>query len=72
MSVAGSVINFFEQHKVLFGALVAAIAAIVLVIKGWIIVQGIINTLMMMSGIPLIVAGVVALIAVIVFLCMKN
>ncbi len=71
MSVAGSVINFFEQHKVLFGALVAAIAAIVLVIKGWIVVQGIINTLMMMSGIPLIIAGIVALIAVIVFLCMK-
>ncbi|MDD4437288.1 MAG: hypothetical protein PHS04_04550 [Tissierellia bacterium] len=71
MSVAGSVINFFEQHKVLFGALVAAIAAIVLVIKGWIVVQGIINTLMMMSGIPLIVAGIVALIAIIVFLCMK-
>lgn len=67
ISLANKAIDYFERHRVMLGALAAAIAAVVLAVKGWVIVQGILNVVMAMNPIVLIIAAIIALIAAIVW-----
>ncbi len=71
LQMAGSVIDFIEEHSVLFGAIVIAIGTVVVAMKGWIAVQGALNIIMSLNPIGLIIAGIVALVAAIVFVCVK-
>lgn len=72
LSVANSIIGFFEEYQVLFGALAAAIGAIIAVTKGWVIVQGILNVVMTMNPVGAIIMLIVALIAAIVAVVSKT
>lgn len=67
IALANKAIDYFERHRVMLGALAAAIAAVVLAVKGWVIVQGILNVVMAMNPIVLIIAAIIALIAAIVW-----
>jgi len=53
------------------GALAAAIYGVVLAMKAWAIIQGVVNTVMMLNPIFLIIAGVTALIGLLGFLILK-
>ncbi len=72
LSIANNVIGFFEEHQVLFGALAAAIGAIIAVTKGWVIVQGILNVVMSMNPVGAIIMLIVALITAIVSVVSKT
>lgn len=72
MNFASNVIGFFEEHSVLFGALSAAIGTIIVAIKGWVIVQGILNTVMSLNPIGAIIMLIAALIAAIVAVVRKT
>lgn len=72
MGVASNVIGFLEEHNTVFAALAAAIATIIAVTKGWVIVQGILNTVMSLNPIGIIIMLVAALIAAIVAVVSKT
>jgi hypothetical protein len=71
MDVADKVVTFIEKNSEAITALAVAIGAVILVVKGWIVVQGIINTLLMLNPIGIIIGFIVALIAVIAYLVIK-
>lgn len=71
MSVGEKVMSFIENNKEVFTALAIVIGTVVVATKGWIIVQGILNVIMALNPIGLIVIGIVALIAAIVYLVVK-
>ncbi len=71
LQIGNNVISFIEEHKILFGAIVTAIGVVVVALKGWVAVQGVLNIIMSMNPIGLVIVGIVALIGVIVFLCVK-
>lgn len=71
LQVATNIVSFIEEHNVLFGAIVAGITTVIVAIKGWIAVQGALNIIMSLNPIGLMIAGLVALVAAIVFAASK-
>lgn len=71
LEIATNIVSFIEEHSVLFGAIVAGVTTVIVAIKGWIAVQGALNIIMSLNPIGLMIAGIVALVAAIVFLCVK-
>jgi hypothetical protein len=72
LDIGNNIVSFIEKNIEWITALAVAIGSVIAVIKGWIVVQGIINTLLMLNPIGLIIAAVIALIAVIVYLVAKT
>ncbi|MDR3326909.1 MAG: hypothetical protein LBT04_02055 [Prevotellaceae bacterium] len=71
MSVAEVVIRFIEGNKEVFTSLAIVIGIVIAAIKGWIIVQGILNVVMSLNPVGVIVVGVIALSAAIGYLAVK-
>jgi hypothetical protein len=64
-------VGWLERNSTIVAAVAIAVGTLVAAIKGWIIVQGIINTLLALNPLGLLIIGIIALIAVIVYLSMK-
>lgn len=71
LQIGSSVLDFIEEHRILLGAVVTAIGTVLVAMKGWIAVQGALNIIMSLNPIGLVITGIVALVAAIVFLCVK-
>jgi len=71
VNIAGKAITFIEEWSGVLTVCAIAVGSVVAVMKGWIIAQTILNVVMAMNPVVLIIAGVVALIGVIVYLCSK-
>lgn len=72
MNMASGVIGFLEEHKAVFGALAAAIGTIIIATKGWVVVQGILNTVLSLNPVGIIIMLIAALVAAIVSVVRKT
>lgn len=71
MNIVQSLLGWLEEHRAIVTVFAIGISAVVAVIKGWIIVQGILNTVMALNPIGILIAGAIALVGIIVYLCSK-
>ena len=72
MDAASKVIGFLEEHDTVFAATAAAIATIIAATKGWVIVQGILNTVLSLNPIGIVIMLVAALTAAIAAVVKKT
>lgn len=71
MNKVQSFLVWLEEHKTAITALAIGIATVVTMIKGWVIVQGILNTVMSLNPIGMIVIAIAALVTAIIYVCSK-
>lgn len=72
MNLVNNVIGYIEDHQTLFATLAAVIGTIVVVVKGWVLVQGILNAVLAANPIGVVIILVAALIAAIVAVVSKT
>lgn len=72
MNLASNIIGYIEDHQTVFAALAAVIGTIVVAVKGWVLVQGILNAVLTANPIGVIILLVAALIAAIVAVVSKT
>lgn len=72
MNLASNIIGYIEDHQTVFATLATVIGTVVLVVKSWVFVQGILNVLLTANPIGIIIILVAALIAAIVAVVSKT